>query len=800
MKKKILSLALAGILLVLSACGTLPSGEDAKSDGSSVGRYVEKDISPPVEGRFTSFVTAEGTLVCFDEGLGTRYESRDNGASWSEQPGPGDGSARYHRMQASALLPDGQLLVYLQDEGLLLIRPDGSSTPYPMPELDEALAAGEMVMLSKLQVLSDARLLLGYTILSGMTIISPDSSEAGPIIEDGADIDGEETSDGAELEVSGSTMDGGPISVGGISIGGGSISLGSGGSFGGMNAKLLLCELETGAVVAELAQEDIGAAAADTDTLYVMDMNGNLKAYALDSGAALPGEKRSFGSSMGLGGFGIMLGSSGGSTLALGTDGTLYTARNSSLLKADAEGVVSTLLEGSACSLGTPSSSPEAVLALANGTLAVNLLEAGQRSRLYTYTWDENATVDPGKTLSVWSLKDNALVRAAIAELRKKHPDASISYEAALDGDNALEAADAIKSLNTRLLNGSGPDVLLLDGCPVESYADKGMLLSLTELVDTDDMFDNLLTPYKNGGDLYCLPTQFLMPALMGGGDTLDALQTLEDLVGLAVSGNDLPSGGGFLGGGIAEEDRAVISFNDLRELFDVLWLSGAPAIAADNRLDTDALRSLLTAVKALSDKLELTKDSDFGQSAIGISIVGGGTMTVLPGSLVSYTSRMTLCGAFNAANLSLLQMTTGQENSQLKLFPGLTEGAWRPAAMVGVSADTSVKEFAAELVQTMLSPAIQGLNYSTGLPITQKGLELQAEEINARLREMEQPPFEFDMAALAAQLTTPSAEDTVLTEMVWAGVQRCCRGETDIEGAVREIEQSIKNYLAERA
>ncbi len=156
--KGILWLLLIGALLSLTAC----SSADDTSGQIGEGRYIEIDITPPIDGCFESFLAADGTLVCFDEGLKTRYESRDGGESWSGAAGPGDNTDRFQNLQAAALLPEGRLLAYIQGEGLLLIAPDGSAEPWPVNAIDETLANGENVSLSTLQAPSDNRVLLGY--------------------------------------------------------------------------------------------------------------------------------------------------------------------------------------------------------------------------------------------------------------------------------------------------------------------------------------------------------------------------------------------------------------------------------------------------------------------------------------------------------------------------------------------------------------------------------------------------------------------------------------------------------------
>jgi len=504
-------------------------------------------------------------------------------------------------------------------------------------------------------------------------------------------------------------------------------------------------------------------------------------------------------------GLGMRIGGSGGSVLAFNNEGSLYAALDGSLLFADTGGIISTALESTAYSIGSPRSSVSSIFVLGDGSIVVNMLENGQASRLYKYAWNENSIISPDKTLKVWSLEDNNFVRAAISELRKKHPDSLIKYEIALDGDSAVSASDAIKTLNTKLLGDDGPDVILLDGCSADNYADRGILLDMNGLINTGDVFGSLLDAYMKDGKLYCLPTQFLMPMLMGSADALADVHSLDELVNLVVGGNDLPARGGagprpFTG--VDENERSALYFSDLKELCNTLWISCAPDVVTDNRLNTDSLRRYLEAVKAISDKYALT-ETGFGRGSGGGMIAAfadGGVATQLPGSLMWYTMQLTHYAAFPAGNLQLLQMMMDRVGSTLELFSGLTPGAWQPSTVVGISADAANPQFAAELVEAMLSVGVQQLNYGTGLPVTRAGLDAQVDAINERRAENDQDPFSFDPNALINRLTSPSIRDTVLSDMMWNSVEKCCKGDIDVEGAVREIEQNVKNYLAERS
>jgi len=576
-----------------------------------------------------------------------------------------------------------------------------------------------------------------------------------------------------------------------------------------MNSKNLLCDLATGQIIADITVDNASSAVTRDGNLYILNALGTVSTFDLSDGAPSGKPDIKFtGATETAGPRGLSMmrfGDSGGSTLAINKDGGLYAAVDGSLLLADAEGIISTVLESTAYSIGTPRSTVSTVFTLNDGSIVVNMLSNSQTNHLYKYSWNENATVNPEKTLTVWSLHDNNFVRAAISELRKKNPDSLITYEVALGRDSAVDASDAIKTLNTRLLGNDGPDVILLDGCSADSYADRGMLLDMSGLINTGDVFDSLLGSYVNNGKLYYLPTQFLMPMLMGSPEYLANAKSLDDLVRLVVDGNELPAGGAGPGprafSGIDESERAALYFSNLKELCDTLWISCAPDIVKDNKLNTDALHRYLEAVKAISDKYALPELST-SRDRMGVSIAfsDGGGATALPGSLMWYTMQLTHYAAFSAGNLQLLQMMMDRSGSALDLFPGITPGAWQPSTVVGISADAKNQQFAAGLVEAMLSVEIQQLNYGTGLPVTGAGLQAQIDAINERRAENGEEPFSFDPNVLVSRLSSPSMGDTVLTDMMWSSLEKCCKGEIDVDGAVREIEQNVKNYLAERS
>jgi len=350
-----------------------------------------------------------------------------------------------------------------------------------------------------MQSLGNDKLLIDYSI-GGMTIIgggpagrpSGSASAPGGSEGSGAVAAGPISSAGSDSETQGEARQAETAQRGSASF-----------SMNQMSNKTSLLELSSGRLIAELPIEGVSAVVADSESLYVLDSSGSVKKYSLSDGTPVNKSAVNLGGGNNSGGLMFMMPGGSGSLLAVDGDGNLYALYDGNLLCQSPDGEVVTLLEGTACSIGAPSSNAISVFSIGGGSFVVDLLINMQTNRLYKYVWDANATTAPEKTLSVWSLEENAFVRAAIAELRKKNPDSYITYEVAMGGNNAVSASDAIKTLNTRLLSGSGPDIIILDGCPAASYADRGMLADLSTLVDTGDVYQNLIAPYITDGKIY---------------------------------------------------------------------------------------------------------------------------------------------------------------------------------------------------------------------------------------------------------------------------------------------------------
>ena len=75
---------------------------------------------------------------------------------------------------------------------------------------------------------------------------------------------------------------------------------------------------------------------------------------------------------------------------------------------------------------------------------------------------------------------------------QKKYPDVYVNIETGMSGDDSVTDTDALKVLNTEIMAGTGPDVLLLDGISEDTYIEKGMLEDLSGVLKDTDIMSNI--------------------------------------------------------------------------------------------------------------------------------------------------------------------------------------------------------------------------------------------------------------------------------------------------------------------
>lgn len=147
-------------------------------------------------------------------------------------------------------------------------------------------------------------------------------------------------------------------------------------------------------------------------------------------------------------------------------DGIFHFTRGGSVLEQLADGSQTSLGGGSLILLGMVVMDDKNIFVAAND---------GEADKLFHYSYDKTAAAAPEKELNVYALDDSSFLRQAVKLFQKNNPDIHVNLEIGLSGDDSVTLEGALSVLNTNILAKKGPDVLILDGMPVDSYIEKGI-------------------------------------------------------------------------------------------------------------------------------------------------------------------------------------------------------------------------------------------------------------------------------------------------------------------------------------
>ena len=158
--------------------------------------------------------------------------------------------------------------------------------------------------------------------------------------------------------------------------------------------------------------------------------------------------------------------------------------------------------------------------------------KSGNESNLYFLQKEQTKKTEKDKTdtgkntvLKIYSLKENSMIRSSLAFFRREHTDISINYTVGYTGEDSFSVSDAIRKLNTEIMADEGPDIIVLDNLPVEEYISKGVLEPVTDIVNEkkDEIFFNMIEGYNKESEIFCVPTTFRIPVIIGNSEVVSA-------------------------------------------------------------------------------------------------------------------------------------------------------------------------------------------------------------------------------------------------------------------------------------
>lgn len=388
------------------------------------------------------------------------------------------------------------------------------------------------------------------------------------------------------------------------------------------------------------------------------------------------------------------------------------------------------IIDGSLSSFSNPAMNLRGMITLPQDEFLV-LFSGGQ---LIRYTYDPDVPTVPEDLVTVYSLEEWDAVRQAIAQYQTEHPDTFVKYEVALSGADGQSREDAIKKLNTELMAGKGPDVIILDELPIKSYMEKGILMDLKPHIDglTGDaaLLPNMVESFTENGSVYMMPVSFSLP--MVGGRRAD-VEGVTDYTSLADTIERL------------REENPDVGILDLvsgeSTVRRFLPVGATAFVDASGKIDEALLRAYLSdtermyraANEGLPDYLieQYANEKNYYQESAlersyyyhHLGAVGNMGMDFIIEYSIFAAGMM--YNVYDYQEVMSLNRVEGLSDVAFKAFDGMSEGVFAPSVLVGLNASSAHQKEAEQFFDVIMGTQVQSLLFD-GFMTNQKALEEQ--------------------------------------------------------------------------
>lgn len=380
----------------------------------------------------------------------------------------------------------------------------------------------------------------------------------------------------------------------------------------------------------------------------------------------------------------------------------------------------------------------------------------------------------------------------------------TVEVSTGIPANSGVTADDAQRALNASILAGEGPDVIVLDGLPIERMAAQGMLLDLSstqeQLTDEGAPYENILAGLGPASP-YAIPSSFSLSVIAGDQGLLNGFESLEELAQLISTD--------------ASYAQAIGVNGSLHELFVAFY----PRFIHDNSLDKEALASFLQSARTMLDAAQANYDQRFPDAP----------WDLVDSSITNITrpsSGFSSCDLFldEGTRIQLSSLDSWSSFGSLYLnkdhasypfaFRSCREGesvAFVPLGMLGINASSPKREeaerFIAHTLSTQAQKNIQGL----GIPLSETacdeltdswdgGYSIGFTNEDGSTEDYSRGPLTPDEVAfckeLIASADTAALPDRVVTEAVAASLKDYCRDALTLDEATSHAAQKIDLYL----
>jgi hypothetical protein len=448
-----------------------------------------------------------------------------------------------------------------------------------------------------------------------------------------------------------------------------------------------------------------------------------------------------------------------------------------------------TVLDGDLATMSMPSMGPETVIKGDKDDFYVMYQSGNGVRTIKHYVYDKNIPTTPSKTLSIVSLKENSTVRQAIVDFQHKNQDIKVEYRALISEEDGTTATDNIKKINTELLAGKGADILILDGMPVNSYIEKGVLADISNIIEpgvkSGKLLSNIMDNYKKDGKIYTAPLRYSLAFAFGDKNAVKATESLQALADYAKTAK-IP----LLG-------EKLVSYTDVTS---ILFQMYSNSFMDEQGIHREGLVKFLEQLKVISDQTKATKEESqypmYGQEEMSLNTTSA--------QLLVNKSNRALLGLSDISDMYGIYAPFAVVE-KIKGDYAAVNNQFIPKGLVGINNASKQKKLAGSFIQSLFEEPVQKAELGDGFPVNTKALEnfgLKYDDFLIGMDgfEVTQPSKEKmqELLNLCKVVNKPINVDQTLLDMVISETSSYLSGNSDVNATADKIMEKTKTYLNE--
>ena len=398
--------------------------------------------------------------------------------------------------------------------------------------------------------------------------------------------------------------------------------------------------------------------------------------------------------------------------------------------------------------------------------------------------------------IHLYTLKDNDQLWQSAKLFEEKFPEYQVVIDVGVSEEDGKTVSDAIRSLNTEIMAGNGPDIILMDGLPIEDYIEKGVLEDLSDMVESvkengEEFFENVLSSYEKGEKVYAIPSRFSVPIIIGkeGAVTLEEVKTLSGTLKTRT-----------------EEQIKGITRNATKSIPLLLLTFWNDIISEESVVDQEALSTFLEEARMLFDASEIDLELPYYQEV--------SPFQEMIDTYPNYSGDAGVTMAFQKDILSVDEMDMGQTLAQLEsvsanspvFYDYLNSESGKkfiPKWIFGITASSEKKEAAKAFLSYFLSSenmdqydwtlSVNKTSFRKTLPISETKEQMtvmypeQDSAEGIRIQKLNAEEAE-EFVNFLSEADTKIAVEQALFEEILTQAEHYVYGEESLESAVNAI------------